>query len=112
MKSQTETDIEMCGHELTVYHEVGKPPLAEVDGSADAARLDYLSKHFESGRNLDCYLSTGGYRYKLADKYDHSVPYQKTLRDAIDASRQNDRTDPRRSEPRVATRKESNEQRL
>lgn len=59
-----------------------------ADSPADTERLDHFSRHLESGRNVDCYLSTGGYRYKLGSKYDR-VQYQETLRAAIDASRQN-----------------------
>jgi hypothetical protein len=56
---------------------------------SDHERINHLELHLASGRSVDYYLSTEGHCYKLADKYDHRVPYHRTLRLAIDASRQN-----------------------
>jgi len=54
----------------------------------DTERLDWLESHLQawSASKIDCYLSTIGYVFKMANKYDHQKPYSNSLREAIDAA--------------------------
>ena len=58
---------------------------AMSDTPTDSQRIDYLQSHLDSGKEVYCYLSTEGYRYRMAGHYDNHIPLHPSLREAIDA---------------------------
>jgi hypothetical protein len=62
--------------------------MARSKNMTDTERLDWLELHLQAWgtSKMDCYQSTKGYVFSMANKYDHGKPYSNSLREAIDAA--------------------------